>query len=185
VNSVLALHVACSAVALATGPWQLSARLRATSLGRHRWMGRAYVAGVSAGGATGLILATAARGGLPARTGFAALAVLWLTATTLGFVRVLERDLQAHRIWMLRSYALTLAAITLRIYLPVSLVAGVPYDPAYQAIAWLSWVPNLVIVEWVHVPRIVTRELARRRGNRQHQWASPSVHRSAAPSRTE
>ena len=147
-NSALALHIAFAAVALAAGPWQLSTRLRATSLGRHHWMGRAYVAGVFVGGAAALLLATQARGGFPARSGFAMLAVLWIASTLIGFVRVLERDRAAHRIWMIRSYALTLAAITLRIYLPVSQALGMPFEPAYQAIAWLCWVPNIVCVEW-------------------------------------
>ena len=50
---------------------------------------------------------------------------------------------------MIRSYALTLAAVTLRIYIPIGQLAGFAYEPAYQTIAWLCWVPNLVIAEWV------------------------------------
>jgi hypothetical protein len=53
-----------------------------------------------------------------------------------------------HRAWMLRSYALTFAAVTLRIWLPLSQIAGIPFQEAYAAIAWLCWVPNLVVVEW-------------------------------------
>ena len=49
---------------------------------------------------------------------------------------------------MIRSYALTLAAVTLRIYLPGALALGVPYDLAYPPIAWLCWVPNLLVAEW-------------------------------------
>ena len=49
---------------------------------------------------------------------------------------------------MIRSYALTLAAVTLRIYVPVGLALGVPFADAYQAISWLCWVPNLVVAEW-------------------------------------
>src|SRR5690606_4566607 len=41
-------------------------------------------------------------------------------------------------------FALTLAAVTLRICLPASMLAGLPYEAAYRAIAWLCWVPNLV-----------------------------------------
>src|SRR5260370_20371385 len=49
---------------------------------------------------------------------------------------------------MIRSYALTLAAVTLRIYLPASQIAGIPFPDAYQTISWLCWVPNLVVAEW-------------------------------------
>ncbi len=50
---------------------------------------------------------------------------------------------------MIRSYALTFAAVTLRIYLPLSQIAGMPFDPAYQTISWLCWVPNLIVAEWI------------------------------------
>ena len=49
---------------------------------------------------------------------------------------------------MIRSYALTYAAVTLRIYLPLSLMAALPMQAAYPAIAWLCWVPNLLVAEW-------------------------------------
>jgi hypothetical protein len=42
---------------------------------------------------------------------------------------------------------LTLAAVALRIYLPLSVVMGWSFDAAYPAIAWLCWVPNLVLAE--------------------------------------
>jgi Predicted membrane protein (DUF2306) len=48
---------------------------------------------------------------------------------------------------MIRSYSLTFAAVTLRIYLPVALASGVPFEIAYPAIAWLCWVPNLFVAE--------------------------------------
>jgi hypothetical protein len=50
---------------------------------------------------------------------------------------------------MIRSYALTFAAVMLRIYLPLSQVYGIPFEPAYQTIAWLCWVPNLIVAEWL------------------------------------
>ena len=52
---------------------------------------------------------------------------------------------------MIRSYALTLAAATLRLYLPVAAIAsihGYDFMVAYRAIAWLAWVPNAIAVEF-------------------------------------
>ena len=48
---------------------------------------------------------------------------------------------------MIRSWALTLAAITLRIYLPIVGVLGLEFLPWYRAISFLAWVPNLMIAE--------------------------------------
>ena len=53
----------------------------------------------------------------------------------------------AHRRWMTRSYALTFATVTLRLWLP-RLAAIFPFETAYQTVSWLAWVPNLLIVEW-------------------------------------
>jgi hypothetical protein len=52
------------------------------------------------------------------------------------------------RQWMLRSYALVFAAVTLRIELPLLTMAFGDFTPANQVAAWLSWVPNALWVEW-------------------------------------
>ena len=57
-------------------------------------------------------------------------------------------DVAAHQRWMVRSVALTFAAVTLRLCIPLSVVLGLPFEPSYQAIAWLCWVPNLMVAEW-------------------------------------
>jgi hypothetical protein len=45
----------------------------------------------------------------------------------------------------LRSFSLTFAAVTLRIYLSLSGLMGWQFASAYAVIAWLCWVPNLLI----------------------------------------
>jgi Predicted membrane protein (DUF2306) len=54
---------------------------------------------------------------------------------------------------MYRSYALTLAAVALRIYMPLSFALGIGFEDAYQVVSWLCWVPNLVFVEAWLLPR--------------------------------
>ena len=48
---------------------------------------------------------------------------------------------------MIRSFALTLAAVTLRTYLPISGLLHLDFMQAYVAISFLAWVPNLLIAE--------------------------------------
>jgi hypothetical protein len=48
---------------------------------------------------------------------------------------------------MVRNFVPAFAAVTLR--LPGSMAAGVPFGLAYPVIAWLCWVPNLIVAEWV------------------------------------
>jgi hypothetical protein len=53
---------------------------------------------------------------------------------------------------MIRNFALTFAAVTLRLYLPLGFLSGLRFEDFYPALAWLCWVPNLVIAEWCLVP---------------------------------
>jgi len=143
------LHLAGSGIALAIGAFQLNARLRARFINVHRWMGRTYVTGVLLGGSGALALATISQAGLSTHVGFGLLAVLWVFATAMAYSYIRAGNQVYHRRWMIRSYALTFAAVTLRIYLPLSQVAGIPFDSAYQTISWLCWVPNLVVAAWI------------------------------------
>jgi uncharacterized membrane protein len=141
-------HLAGGALALGIGPWQFNTRLRDRAVKVHRWMGRSYVVAVLVGGVGALALATLSQEGLVTHAGFGLLAVLWLTTTLQAYRHIRRRHLEVHREWMMRSYSLTFAAVTLRIYLVVSEVMGIPFEEAYQAISWLCWVPNLVVAEW-------------------------------------
>ena len=154
------LHFGCSAVALAFGPFQFRADLRARRLELHRWLGRAYVVAVLAGGSAGFALATVAQGGLVARTGFGMLALAWLGTTTLAYRTIRRGHDVRHRAWMTRSFALTYAAVTLRVYLPLSIASGIPFVEAYPVIAWMCWVPNLLVAEWLFVPRVSSPAVA-------------------------
>ena len=67
----------------------------------------------------------------------------------MAFDRIRKKDILAHRQWMWRSFALTFAAITLRIYIFIaSYYTDLTSPVAYAAIAWLSWSLNLIVVEW-------------------------------------
>ena len=140
-------HFFGGGVAMAIGAFQVHAGLRSRYLAGHRWLGRVYVAAVTLGGIAGFMLAIHSSAGPFAQWGFGLLAVAWLTTTLNAWRHARDRNFSQHRAWMIRSYALTLAAVTLRIYLPASLIAKFPMDVAYPAIAWLCWVPNLLLAE--------------------------------------
>jgi uncharacterized membrane protein len=141
-------HVFGSAVALAFGPFQFLPRWRAAHMRLHRWSGRIYLSvGVLIGGLAGVFLAFHAYGGAAARAGFAGLALAWLLSGLFAYRAIRRREVGLHRRWMVRNFALTFAAVTLRLYLPASVVLGVPFELAYPAIAWLCWVPNIVVAQ--------------------------------------
>ncbi len=148
VSPWLVVHAGGASTALLIGWLQFLTGLRARRPAVHRWTGRAYVIACLVGGLSGLMLAIGTTAGPVGGVGFGLLAVAWLLTTALGWRTAMERRFAEHRRWMIRSWALTLAAVTLRIYLPASMLLPWPMDTSYIAIAWLCWVPNLLITEW-------------------------------------
>ncbi len=149
---VLTLHAGLAATALILGPFQFLPSLRRTKPALHRLMGKAYVACCLVSGTAGLVLAFGAKTGPISTAGFGILAVLWLFSTSRAWRLAIARRFVDHERWMVRSFALTMAAVTLRIYLPVAFMGPWGYDNTYRAISFLCWVPNLISAEiWLRL----------------------------------
>ena len=141
------LHVGFSPIALALLPLQFSAKIRKNRLQLHRWAGRLYGLSIALGASSGMVLALTTITGPLAASGFFFLDIAWFAATAAAIYFAMARQIARHRRWMIRSAALTLAAVTLRLYLPFGeLMFGI--EVAYPFIAWLCWVPNLIFAEW-------------------------------------
>jgi len=141
----LFVHVTGAVVALLLGSLQFLPGLR--RIAAHRWIGRVYVLGCLVGGVAGLVLAPGSFAGPIATAGFAGLGMSWIAVNLLGWRAAMDRRFVEHRRWMIRSWALTLAAVTLRLYLPTVQVLDLPFLPWYRAISFLCWVPNLLVAE--------------------------------------
>jgi uncharacterized membrane protein len=147
VRAAFAAHVVCGALALLLSPVQLWARVRARIPRLHRVVGRVVLVSIVIGGVAGFLLSWFSLAGPIGTSGFGMLAVLWVTFAVLGLRAILRRDVQVHRRWMLRAFALTYAAVTLRLWLIVLIPLLGDFGSAYLLVPFLSWVPNLVVVE--------------------------------------
>ena len=147
------LHFAAGGIVIIIGALQFNSSLRTRHLSLHRTLGKVYVIGCIVGGIAGLYMAFFSFGGIVTHWGFGILAVCWILTTSMAYKHIRAGNVRIHQDWMIRSYALTLAALTLRIYLPISQVSGFSFEESYQAIAWMCWVPNLILVEWFIIPR--------------------------------
>lgn len=143
----LVIHVLGSVVALATGSFQFLPKLRPPASRLHRLTGRVYAMGCLVGGIAGVPLALGASTGPISTVGFGTLALAWILCTVQGWRCAIERRFSAHRAWMIRSFALTLAAVTLRIYLILLEFMPVAFEDGYRAISFLCWVPNWIVAE--------------------------------------
>lgn len=143
----LLVHAGAALVALAVGPFQFSKRLRRRSVRAHRNLGYLYFTGVLLGGMAGLISAVGAEGGLSARVGFVLLGLCWLTSAWMALSAIRRGDVSRHQQWMIRNFALTFAAVTLRLWLPALAFLSGSFPDAYRTVAWLCWVPNAIVAE--------------------------------------
>ena len=134
---------------LPAGYTQFSSRIRATAPNLHKRMGRLYVwVTLLLAGPSGLVLGIYANGGPSSQTAFCLLAVGWMYTTYMAMRSVSRRQIAAHRAWMMRSFALTLSAITLRAWKYVLVWAFHPRPmDVYRVVAWLGWTLNLLVVE--------------------------------------
>ena len=152
----LRFHIVGGMGALLFGPWQFSERLRGRALNLHRWLGRFYLLSVALGSVAGLCMAVVSAEGLATHLGFGVLAVLWFATAMRAYRFILRGEVEPHREWMIRNFALSLAAVTLRIELPMMLFAHHwSFHVSYIIVSWLCWIPNLVVAEWMVARRKV------------------------------
>jgi uncharacterized membrane protein len=157
----LLLHATLAATALLVGPFQFLTRLRAKRPGVHRRLGKIYVGA-----------------GPIAQWGFGTLSVLWFIVTANALRLAMAGRIAEHRRWMIRSFAMTFAAVTLRLYLPVPpLLLHMSFIEGYRAISWLCWTLNLAAVEvflnWKGIRDAIFRSADARSSDRLDPTLSP------------
>jgi hypothetical protein len=95
-------------------------------------------------------MAQFAFGGLIAKLGFSISAMFWLYSGACALLAVRSGAIEEHRRWMVRNFAVAFGAITLRLYLGASIASGIDLATAYALIAWLCWLPNVLVAEWIY-----------------------------------
>lgn len=147
-RSLFFIHVVFGITALVTGIFGFFGSIRNKRIALHRNMGKVYVIACLTSGLAGLYTAWFADGGIVASLGFFSLAVLWLYFTIRAYINIKQKNIAAHQRWMIRSYALTFSAVTLRLGLLLALLGLVPFMKIYVIMSWASWLINLSVVEF-------------------------------------
>ncbi|MDX2301594.1 MAG: DUF2306 domain-containing protein [Microscillaceae bacterium] len=149
--SAFYIHIAGSMVCVISGPFQFIDAFRIKFPAFHRQLGKAYVGAILfVGGPSGLYMSAFANGGLGTKVGFFILSFLWLRSTYLAYKRIRQKNVASHQAWMIRSYALTFSAVTLRLYVWVlSSYFFIDHDLIVLLTAWFNWIPNLIAAECI------------------------------------
>jgi uncharacterized membrane protein len=143
------VHITFGGIAMLTGWTQFSQKLRNRYLKTHRLVGKIYVISVIISSCAGLYIAFFATGGIISAFGLGTLALLWLITVIKAYTSIRRLDITEHQKWMIRNYALTFAAVTLRVYLPLFLrfIFHDDFITSFRIISWLCWIPNLIVAE--------------------------------------
>jgi uncharacterized membrane protein len=144
-NAGFYTHILLGGLALMIGWTQFSGKFRLRYLATHRIIGKVYVVSVLLSALAGFYIAFYATGGWVASLGFMSLAAIWFYSTFMAYQHIRHQRIAAHERMMIYSYAACFAAVTLRIWLPLLVAMMGEFEPAYKIVAWLSWVPNILI----------------------------------------
>lgn len=144
-------HVFSVIFALLAGSTQFSNFLLCNHKNVHRLMGKIYVYDILiVNFPAAMIMAIYANGLLPGKIAFVVLDSLWFWFTYKAVMKIRKGNVKSHKNYMIRSYALTLSAIMLRLW-KIIISSFVTIDPIhlYMIDAWMGFVPNLLFAEWL------------------------------------
>ncbi|CAM1360920.1 DUF2306 domain-containing protein [Tenacibaculum xiamenense] len=142
-------HITLGGIALLIGWLQFSRRLRKRRMKTHKLIGKIYTVSVIISGICGLYIAIKATGGIASISGFFTLGTIWLYTTIIGYKTAIKGNIELHEKMMIYSYAACFAAVTLRIWLPILTSILGEFMSAYRIVAWLCWVPNIVVAYFI------------------------------------
>lgn len=144
------IHIFAGMFCIGTALLQFSSALLKKRKAIHVWGGRIYVITVLLLGApTGMYMSFFAKGGFSERGLFMFMAMSWFFFTFKGFTTILQKQVLAHKIWMIRSYAMAMTAVTFRIYYILLYLFNVELTKNYEVSLWISVLGNMLVAEYL------------------------------------
>lgn len=149
-NTLFYIHIAAGALCIGAALIQFSRYILKKSKAIHRISGKIYVFVVLFLGApTGLYMSFFAKGSFWERSLFMFMAVFWFVTTLYGFTTILKKNVLAHKIWMMRSYAMAMTAVTFRVYHIIFYMLDWDHLENYELSLWISVIGNMLFAEWI------------------------------------
>jgi uncharacterized membrane protein len=148
----LIFHICGGIVTLVCGPLQFWTGLRERAMNFHRWIGKLYLFGVVVGSVGAYSLAVYSK---PEGYSLAlmVMSTAWVFTTSIAYAAILRGLVSLHRQWMVRSYLVTFAFVTIRLfmeYLPgvVAHLGGTLPERVINLV-WISWSLPLLVFELI------------------------------------
>lgn len=144
------LHIAAGVFCITTAITQFSSYILKKRKAIHVYAGKVYVFVVLVIGApTGFYMSFFAKGGYWEKACFVFMAAFWFLSTYKGLESIRQRNVVAHSVWMIRSYAMALTAVSFRVYHMMFFYAGMDHFNNYAISLWISVAGNILIAEYI------------------------------------
>jgi hypothetical protein len=144
------IHIFAGMFCIGTALLQFSSYILKKRKPIHVFAGRTYVLVVLLLGApTGMYMSFFAKGTFAERGLFMFMAISWFYFTLKGFTSILQKKVLAHKIWMVRSYAMAMTAVTFRVYYLVLYLFDVELMQNYMVSLWISVLGNMLVAEFI------------------------------------
>lgn len=158
---VVVLHGVTAVVAMMAGLPQFLPVVRTRWPRVHRALGMSYAGSIVLAALSAFQMGTRAYG---PRWFLCVMSVLWAWTTWRAVAAARRRRFAEHAAWMVRSYALTFGAVTVRVYLSIFAAHGYPMPEIYSLAVYAGWLPNLALAElglwWSRRRVLMKREVA-------------------------
>lgn len=141
------LHLLLGIVALLIGPFQFTIGSQKNKA-LHKALGKVYATAVLINVLAVPYIALFSTGGTGSAIAFLVLDVFWLVTTLMGILRISQKNLVAHRMWMRRSYGITWVFVSFRIVVAI-LSFAMPTSVSFPIGVYLSIIMNLAFIEWI------------------------------------
>ncbi|MDP2414804.1 DUF2306 domain-containing protein [Daejeonella sp.] len=142
-------HIILGGLALLIGWIQFNSKMRTRNILLHRQVGKLYLIAVFLSSIAGIYIGFYATGGIVSSLGFISLGIIWFYTTLMAYLHIRNKRIEQHQKMMIYSYAACFAAVTLRIWLPILIMIFGDFNKAYVIVAWLCWVPNLLVAKLI------------------------------------
>ncbi|MFD8812346.1 DUF2306 domain-containing protein [Streptomyces sp. NPDC059627] len=165
----IVVHALPASLLLLIGPFQFANRLLAGRPALHRTLGYVYMGSVVVAALAAYVAATFSVSGISVQVAFYLLSTAWLYTLFQGFRAIRQGQIQLHRIWLIRNYALSFAAVALRAFLGLGLVLQGPFPSLafhdiYTTSVWASILVCAVVAEYFIIHRTLAPLVRKRSG---------------------
>jgi uncharacterized membrane protein len=150
------VHVVTGFVFMALGPIQFWPAVRNRWIGYHRVAGRVWMIASLVGGISALTLVPMLPlfGNFSSQVAVTGAGSVFLVCLVQGYRRIRQRQIDEHREWMIRTFAIGLGISTFRVLLPMMMALGITFPEAWDTVAWLGFLINAIVAEvWINVTR--------------------------------